>query len=106
MAQKTELRPIGHLLVENYPAEYELTQFEKVLVAARRAKDLHRGDAHALLDEVGKASYIALLEFERGLVEPSEEDSSFLLGDDSLEEGAESGSSPQLEASDADDSWG
>ena len=31
-------------LVEEYPREYELTQFEKIQVAATRAKDLHNAN--------------------------------------------------------------
>jgi DNA-directed RNA polymerase subunit K/omega len=40
----------GLNLVEEYPKDAELTQFEKVLVAARRAKDLHKGSKMPLLD--------------------------------------------------------
>ena len=55
-------------LVEEYPREFDITQFEKVLVAAKRAKDLHTGRRASLVDE-RKSSYQALEEIGRGLLE-------------------------------------
>jgi DNA-directed RNA polymerase omega subunit len=49
-------------LIEEYPKDAEVTQFEKVLVAARRAKDLHRGTKVPLLETEHKDTYIALEE--------------------------------------------
>lgn len=51
-------------LVENYPREYKMTQFEKVLVAVRRAKDLHTGKAAQLLPSDHKHPYMALEEIK------------------------------------------
>lgn len=55
-------------LVEEYPREFEITQFEKVLVTARRAKDLHRGQKAPLLESERKAPYVALEEFNEGML--------------------------------------
>jgi DNA-directed RNA polymerase omega subunit len=49
-------------LVEEYPKDAKLTQFEKVLVAAKRAKDLHKGTKVPLLETEHKDTYIALEE--------------------------------------------
>ena len=49
-------------LVEEYPREYELTQFEKVLMAACRAKDLHNIGKAPLLETEYKSPYTALAE--------------------------------------------
>lgn len=49
-------------LVENYPREYEITQFEKVLLAVARAKDLHTGKAVQLVPSTHKHPYMALEE--------------------------------------------
>jgi DNA-directed RNA polymerase omega subunit len=51
-------------LVEEYPREYEMTQFEKVLVAAKRAKDLHLGKAAQLVPSEHKHPYMALEELK------------------------------------------
>ena len=55
-------------LVENYPKQPELTQFEKVLIAARRAKDLHNGGKVALVDSEHKPGYQALEELKAGII--------------------------------------
>ena len=55
-------------LVEEYPREYEMTQFEKILVAAKRAKDLHTGRRAALVD-FRKESYQAIQEINEGRLE-------------------------------------
>ena len=39
-------------LVEEYPREYELTQFEKIQVAAKRAKDLHNANKTPLVEVI------------------------------------------------------
>ena len=49
-------------LIEEYPTEYEVTQFEKILVAARRAKDLHNDDRAPMVFSDRKAGYVALQE--------------------------------------------
>lgn len=57
-------------LVEEYPREIELTQFEKILVAARRAKDLHDHDKIALAYNHYTAPYLALEELREGKITP------------------------------------
>lgn len=49
-------------LIEEYPQVYEMTQFEKILVAARRAKDLHNDDRAPMVFSDRKAGYLALQE--------------------------------------------
>lgn len=51
-------------LVEEYPKDAGLTQFEKVLVAAKRAKDLHKGSKAPLLETEHKDTYVALEELK------------------------------------------
>lgn len=48
-------------LVEEYPREYKATLFEKVLMAAKRAKALHTGKL-PLVDSFHKDTYLALEE--------------------------------------------
>ncbi|MBI4084088.1 MAG: DNA-directed RNA polymerase subunit omega [Candidatus Lambdaproteobacteria bacterium] len=55
-------------LVEEYPRDYEMTQFEKILVAAKRAKDLHGGKA-PLLPSEHRFTYVALQEIGTGAIE-------------------------------------
>lgn len=55
-------------LVEEYPREYETTQFEKVLVSARRAKDIHRGHKQALVESERKPAYVALEEYNKNII--------------------------------------
>ena len=51
-------------LIEEYPKDAELTQFEKVLVAAKRAKDLHKGTKVPLIETEHKDTYSALEELK------------------------------------------
>jgi len=53
----------NHELIEEYPRDYEQTQFEKILVTAKRAKDIHNNNKTPLVDSIRKSSYIALEEF-------------------------------------------
>ncbi len=55
-------------LVEEYPREYESTQFEKILVAARRAKDIHNLQKSPLLDSDRKPPYVALEEMKSNMI--------------------------------------
>ncbi|HEX7927021.1 MAG TPA: DNA-directed RNA polymerase subunit omega [bacterium] len=55
-------------LVENYPKQAELTQFEKVLISARRAKDLHNGGKVPLVETEHKPAYAALEELRDGIL--------------------------------------
>jgi DNA-directed RNA polymerase omega subunit len=55
-------------LVENYPKQPELTQFEKVLISARRAKDLHNGGKVPLVETEHKPAYAALEELRDGIL--------------------------------------
>ncbi|MEE8394744.1 MAG: DNA-directed RNA polymerase subunit omega [bacterium] len=55
-------------LVEEYPREYETTQFEKVLVSAQRAKDIHRGHKQPLVESERKAPYVALEEYNEDII--------------------------------------
>ena len=55
-------------LVEEYPSEPEYTQFEKILVAARRAKDLHNDDKAPLVISHVTAGYVALRELKEGAI--------------------------------------
>ena len=56
------------LLAEEFPREYEITQFEKVKIAAKRAKDLHNVKKTPLLDSSHKAAYVALEEYNAGMI--------------------------------------
>jgi DNA-directed RNA polymerase subunit K/omega len=58
-------------LVEEYPKDTQLTQFEKVLVAAKRCKDLHKGTRAPLIDSERKDTYIALEELKTGSIHAS-----------------------------------
>ena len=55
-------------LVEEFPREYERTQFEKIKVAAKRAKDLHNSQRAALVDSNRTAPYVALEELSSGMI--------------------------------------
>jgi DNA-directed RNA polymerase omega subunit len=55
-------------LVENYPKIVEMTQFEKVLIAAKRAKDLHNGGKVPLIETERKPAYAALEELREGAI--------------------------------------
>ena len=56
------------VLVEEFPREYENTQFEKIKVAAKRAKDLHNAQKTPLIDSCRAPAYIALEEFNEGRI--------------------------------------
>jgi DNA-directed RNA polymerase subunit K/omega len=88
MAEQEEgKRSLGYLdLVEEFPKEPGLTQFEKILVAARRAKDLHDHDKVELIHDHFTAPYIALQELREGFIRPvyrEEEEPTVLLEDES-----------------------
>lgn len=55
-------------LVEEFPREYERTQFEKIKVAAKRAKDLHNSQKTPLVDSGRTAPYVALEELNSGMI--------------------------------------
>jgi len=57
-------------LVEDYRKDNTLTQFEKVLISARRAKDLHNGGKVVLVETERKPSYAALEELKEGVILP------------------------------------
>lgn len=71
-------------LVEEFPKNPELTQFEKILVASRRAKDLHDHDKVELVHHHFTAPYTALQELKDGFVRPvyREEEPTPLLEED------------------------
>lgn len=56
------------VLVEEFPREYENTQFEKIKVAAKRAKDLHNSQKTPLVDSERTAAYVALEEYNEGKI--------------------------------------
>jgi DNA-directed RNA polymerase omega subunit len=58
-------------LVEEYPKDPTLTQFEKVLVAAKRAKDLHKGTRSQLVESEHKDTYVALEELKTDSIHSS-----------------------------------
>ena len=55
-------------LVEEFPRDNEQTQFEKILVAAKRAKDLHDHDKIPLAYNHHTAPYLALQELREGKI--------------------------------------
>lgn len=66
-----------------------LTQFEKIIVAAKRAKDLHNKGRLALLDSEHKNSYIALEELRDELINTiykDDEPAALTAGDDEDED--------------------
>ena len=72
-------------LVEEFPKEPKITQFEKIIVAAKRAKDLHDHDKVELAHDHFTAPYSALQELNEGMILPvyREEEPTVLLEDDS-----------------------
>lgn len=56
------------LLAEEFPRDYEITQFEKVKIAAKRAKDLHNVKKTPLLESNHKPAYVALQEYNAGMI--------------------------------------
>jgi DNA-directed RNA polymerase subunit K/omega len=88
MADREEgKRSLSYLdLVEEFPKEPTMTQFEKILVTARRAKDLHDHDKVELAHDHFTAPFSALQELKEGfirLVYREEEEPPALLEDDS-----------------------
>ncbi len=80
-------------LVEEFPKNPPYTQFEKILLAARRAKDLHDGDKAPLAYNHPTSPYTALQEVNEAKVLPTyreeEEEPAALLeeeGEDADEE--------------------
>ena len=55
-------------LVEEYLREPVMTQFEKVLMTAKRAKDLHNEDKAPYVEEDHKAAFLALAELNAGAI--------------------------------------
>jgi DNA-directed RNA polymerase subunit K/omega len=88
--QDDSKRTLNYLeLVEEFPKEPKLTQFEKILVAARRAKDLHDHDKVELAHNHFTAPYTSLQELKEGIILPvyrEEEVPAPLLEDDSEDE--------------------
>lgn len=54
-------------LVEEYPRDYKVTLFEKVLMAAKRAKALHNGKM-PLVASMRKDTYLALEEARHEMI--------------------------------------
>lgn len=54
-------------LVEEYPKEIEMTMFEKVIMASKRAKDLHRGQ-NELVDSFHRDTYVSIEEINKGYI--------------------------------------
>ena len=55
-------------LVEEFPRDNVQTQFERILVAAKRAKDLHDHDKIPLAYNHHTAPYLALQELREGKI--------------------------------------
>lgn len=55
-------------LIEEFPQDPTLTQFEKILVAAKRAKDLHDEDKAQLVFNHITSPYLALQELRDGMI--------------------------------------
>ncbi|HKI99644.1 MAG TPA: DNA-directed RNA polymerase subunit omega [bacterium] len=88
MAEEEEIkRTMTYLdLVEEFPKEPTMTQFEKIIVVSRRAKDLHDHDKVELVHDHFTAPYIALQELREGFIRPvyrEEEEPVAVLEDDS-----------------------
>jgi len=68
-AKYRENKMISYLdLVEEYPREPVYTQFEKILMASKRAKAIHNEDKAPLVPELHKSSYLALAEIKAGFI--------------------------------------
>jgi len=76
-------------LIEEYPRDPKLTQFEKILLAAKRAKDLHDHDKISLADDHFTSPYLALQEIKEGKINLtySEEESAPVLIEDESDDG-------------------
>ena len=72
-------------LIEEFPREPKITQFEKILIAARRAKDLHDHDKIELVHSHLTAPYTALQELRLGMIHAAyaPEEPPVLVEDDS-----------------------
>ena len=57
-------------LVEEFPINPTLTQFEKILIAVKRAKDLHEEDKVQLVFNHHTSPYLALQEIRDGMITP------------------------------------
>ena len=57
-------------LVEEFPINPTLTQFEKILIAVKRAKDLHEEDKVQLVFNHHTPPYLALQEIRDGMITP------------------------------------
>lgn len=57
-------------LVEEHPKEVGFSQFERIVLAAKRAKDIHNLNRTSLVDTHHKAAYTALLELQQGMITP------------------------------------
>lgn len=55
-------------LVEEFPINPSLTQFEKILIAVKRAKDLHEEDKVQLVFNHHTSPYLALQELRDGMI--------------------------------------
>ena len=55
-------------LVEEYPKEYKMTLFEKIIIASKRAKDLHEGKT-PLIPTDHTSAYQAIEEIKEGAIE-------------------------------------
>ena len=55
-------------LVEEFPIKPSLTQFEKILIAVKRAKDLHEEDKVQMVFNHHTSPYLALQEIRDGLI--------------------------------------
>lgn len=55
-------------LVEEYPREFKMTQFEKIIVASKRAKDMHNQDKAPLVLSDRKIPYVALEELQEDMI--------------------------------------
>lgn len=56
------------VLVEEYPREFTMTLFEKIIMASKRAKDLHLGKI-PLVSSLHKEPYQAILEIREGMID-------------------------------------
>ena len=76
-------------LVEDYPRQPTMTQFEKVLMCAKRAKDLHNEDKAPYVEDDHKAAFLALAELRVGVIQlvyKEEEPSKTASNDDGFDE--------------------
>lgn len=76
------------ILVEEFPRVYRDTQFEKIKVAAKRAKDLHNAQKSPMVNSNRTAAYVALEEYNEGAIRTvyKTEDPSPMIAEDTDEE--------------------